>query len=83
MRVIGAENAWDINPGNGVKVAVIDYGVDPTHRELLKDRNNPSLGSRVTPCRIETDASGNHNLTCPACTITLTLAQCTVSIVPH
>jgi alpha-tubulin suppressor-like RCC1 family protein len=71
MRATGANNAWDLSSGQGVKVAVIDYGVDPTHKEFLVNPSQPSSGSRVTPCIIQTNASGNHSLNCPTCTITV------------
>jgi uncharacterized delta-60 repeat protein len=76
MRVIGAEGAWSpsfANQGQGMKVAVIDSGVDPTHKEFLyTDSTKPAgLDSRVKPCIPTTDGSGNNVIYCPTCTITL------------
>jgi uncharacterized delta-60 repeat protein len=57
MKAIGADNAWPLSSGQGAKVAVLDYGVDPTH---------PEFDTRVTTCIIATDGNGDHSLNCPA-----------------
>lgn len=34
LKAIGAEVAWQKTKGNGIKVAVLDTGIDPDHRDL-------------------------------------------------
>jgi uncharacterized delta-60 repeat protein len=76
---IKADQAWPKAPlhGQGVTVAVIDYGVDPTHLEfcpplldyqtscLKKNPDHPELGSLVTTCIPTTNSNGDHVLDCP------------------
>src|SRR5215218_3311568 len=43
----GVRQAWNTTKGAGIKVAVIDSGIDPTHPEL---RNNVLFTATTIPC---------------------------------
>jgi subtilisin family serine protease len=43
----GVRSAWSVTRGAGIKVAVIDSGIDPSHREL---RDNVLFTANTVPC---------------------------------
>jgi subtilisin family serine protease len=57
---IAANSAWDITNGNGVKVAVIDTGIDNTHPDLSANVKGGVTFVRGTRSYLDDNGHGTH-----------------------
>ena len=59
---IKVNNAWNITQGNGVKIAVLDQGIDKTHPDLIA--NISSISFDTESGTASSQVLGNHGTAC-------------------